>query len=141
MTFEFAMMILRDGEGSNKVVSFEVIGAKNDKEAQVVATNLSNSLLVKTALFGEDPNWGRIASTIGASGVECDEDSLKIYYDNLLIYDNKNRELDPKKEQIASKIMQNDSFKIVSDLGVGNGKFTAYGCDLSYGICENTCCI
>jgi glutamate N-acetyltransferase/amino-acid N-acetyltransferase len=132
MTFEFAMMILRDGEGSNKVVAFEVEGAKNQLEAQKVATNLSNSLLVKTALFGQDPNWGRIASTIGASGVECDEESLKIYYDDLLIYDKDNRELDSKREEEAFKIMQKDSFKIRCDLGIGDGKFTAYGCDLSY---------
>ncbi len=132
MTFEFAMMILKDGEGSNKVVAFEVTGAKSDEEAKKVATALSNSLLVKTALFGEDPNWGRIASTIGASGVECDEESLKIYYDNLIIYDKNHKELDSKREEEAYKIMKKDSFKVRCDLGIGEGKFTAYGCDLSY---------
>jgi glutamate N-acetyltransferase/amino-acid N-acetyltransferase len=132
MTFEFAMMILRDGEGANKVVSFEVKGAKDNQEAQTVATNLSNSLLVKTALFGEDPNWGRIASTVGASGVECSEESLKIYYDDLLIYDNEHRELDKEREDRAYKIMKQESFKVICDLGVGDGTFIAYGCDLSY---------
>jgi len=132
ITFELAMMILRDGEGANKVVAFEVSGALNDDEAKRVATALSNSLLVKTALFGEDPNWGRIASTIGASGVSCDEEKLVIYYDDLLIYDREHRELDSQREAKAYEIMKKDSFKIRCDLGMGEGKFIAYGCDLSY---------
>ena len=132
ITFELAMMILKDGEGANKVVAFEVVGAKSDEDAMRVATALSNSLLVKTALFGEDPNWGRIASTVGASGVECDEEKLSIYYDDLLIYDSEHRELDSQREERAYKIMKQDSFKIRCDLGLGDGKFTAYGCDLSY---------
>ncbi len=132
ITFELAMMILKDGEGANKVVAFEVTGAASDKEAQIAATALSNSLLVKTALFGEDPNWGRIASTIGASGVECDEERLVIHYDDLLIYDAQHRELDPEREEQAYRIMKQDSFRIRCDLGIAEGSFTAYGCDLSY---------
>lgn len=132
ITFELAMMMLKDGEGSNKVVAFEVVGAKNEEEARVAAVNLSNSLLVKTALFGEDPNWGRIASTIGASGIECSEESLQIYYDNLLIYSSEKAELDETTERKANRVMKQDSFKIRCELGVGNGEYTAYGCDLSY---------
>ena len=130
--FELAMMILRDGEGANKLIAFEVRGAKDTLEAKRVSRALSNSLLVKTALFGEDPNWGRIASTIGASRVECSEESLEIYYDNLLIYSDAQRELDRDREERAYKIMKQDSFKIICDLGVGSGEFTSYGCDLSY---------
>ncbi len=132
ITFELAMMILQDGEGANKLVAFEVKGAKSKKEAEIASKALSNSLLVKTALFGEDPNWGRIASTIGASGVECSEDSLTIYYDDLIIYSNKLRELDKEREDKAYKIMKNSSFKVICDLGLGDGEFTSYGCDLSY---------
>ncbi|HIO95504.1 MAG TPA: bifunctional glutamate N-acetyltransferase/amino-acid acetyltransferase ArgJ [Campylobacterales bacterium] len=132
MTFELAMMILKDGEGANKLVAFEVKGAKNSAEAQKASRALSNSLLVKTALFGEDPNWGRIASTIGASGVACDDSTLTIYYDNLLIYSNEQRELDKEREAKAYKIMKNDSFRVVCDLGMGEGSYTSYGCDLSY---------
>ncbi len=130
--FELAMMILKDGEGSNKVVAFEVVGAKSDEEAQRAAVNLSNSLLVKTALFGQDPNWGRIASTIGASGIECDEEKLSIYYDDLVIYSSEFPELDSEREEKAYKVMQQDSFRIKCDLGLGEGSYTAYGCDLSY---------
>lgn len=132
LTFELAMMMLRDGEGSNKVVAFEVVGAKNSEEAAKAAVNLSNSLLVKTALFGQDPNWGRIASTVGASGIECDEEKLEIYYDNLLIYSSEYPELDKEREDKAYKIMSQDSFKIKCDLGLGDGSYIAYGCDLSY---------
>ncbi|WP_457606870.1 bifunctional glutamate N-acetyltransferase/amino-acid acetyltransferase ArgJ [Nitratifractor sp.] len=132
ITFELAMLILKDGEGANKVVAFEVTGAASDEEAAVAAVALSNSLLVKTALFGEDPNWGRIASTIGASGVECEEEKLVIHYDDLLVYDAEHRELDPEREEKAYAVMKKDSFKIRCDLGMGEGSFTAYGCDLSY---------
>jgi glutamate N-acetyltransferase/amino-acid N-acetyltransferase len=132
ITKELSMMILRDGEGANKVVAFEVKNAKTKEDAKKASKALSNSLLVKTALFGEDPNWGRIASTIGASEVVCDEESLKIYYDDLLIYSSNSPILDEKKEKRAYEIMKRDSFKIVCDLGVGKESYTNYGCDLSY---------
>ena len=130
--FELAMMILKDGEGANKLVAFEVTGAKSDEDARKASMALSNSLLVKTALFGEDPNWGRIASTIGASGVECDDTTLSIHYDNLLIYSNEQRELDKEREEKAYIIMKNSSFKVSCNLGMGEGTYTSYGCDLSY---------
>ena len=132
LTFELAMMILKDGEGATKMVAFEVNGAKSNEEAQKASMALSNSLLVKTALFGEDPNWGRIASTIGASGIACDDTTLTIHYDNLLIYSNEQRELDKEREDKAYKIMKNSSFKVTCDLGLGEGSYTSYGCDLSY---------
>ena len=132
LMFELAMMILRDGEGANKVVAFTVEGVASEQDAKVAAVNLSNSLLVKTALFGQDPNWGRIASTIGASGIECDEEKLEIYYDNLLIYSKDYPELDSKREEQAYKIMKQDSFKIRCNLNLGDSSYTAYGCDLSY---------
>ncbi len=132
ITFELAMMILKDGEGANKLVAFEVKGAKTQEEAKKASMALSNSLLVKTALFGEDPNWGRIASTIGASGICCDEKKLTIHYDNLLIYSHEHRELDKEREEKAYKIMKNDAFKVTCDIGLGEESYTSYGCDLSY---------
>ncbi len=132
ITFELAMLILRDGEGANKLVTFEVKGAKSLQEAQTASRALSNSLLVKTALFGEDPNWGRIASTIGASGVACDDETLTIHYDDLLIYSSAFRELDKVRESKAYVIMKQDAFKVTCDLGLGDESYTSYGCDLSY---------
>ena len=130
--FELAMMILRDGEGANKLVAFEVKGAKSLEDAQKASMALSNSLLVKTALFGEDPNWGRIASTIGASGIDCDDETLSIHYDDLLIYSSEFRELDKIREDKAYVIMKQDSFKVTCDIGLGDASYTSYGCDLSY---------
>jgi len=130
--FELAMMILRDGEGANKLVAFEVKGAKSLEDAKTASMALSNSLLVKTALFGEDPNWGRIASTIGASGIVCDDETLTIHYDDLLIYSNAFRELDKVREEKAYAIMKQDTFKVTCDLGLGTASYISYGCDLSY---------
>ena len=132
LLFELAMMILKDGEGANKLVAFEVKGAKSEDEAKIASIALSNSLLVKTALFGEDPNWGRIASTIGASGIACSEEKLTIHYDDLLIYSNEFRELDKAREDKAYEIMKQAQFKVTCDIGLGNGGYTSYGCDLSY---------
>ena len=130
--FELAMMILRDGEGANKLVAFEVKGAKTLEDAQKASMALSNSLLVKTALFGEDPNWGRIASTIGASGIACDDETLTIHYDDLLIYSHAFRELDKVREDKAYAIMKQDTFKVTCDIGLGDASYISYGCDLSY---------
>ena len=132
LMFELAMMILRDGEGANKLVAFEVKGAKTEEDAQRASMALSNSLLVKTALFGEDPNWGRIASTIGASGIACSDETLTIHYDDLLIYSHEFRELDKAREEKAYTIMKQDAFKVTCDIGLGKASYTSYGCDLSY---------
>jgi len=130
--FELAMLILKDGEGANKLVAFEVNGAKSEEEAKRASMALSNSLLVKTALFGEDPNWGRIASTIGASGIACNDETLTIHYDDLLIYSSEFRELDKAREDKAYKIMKQERFKVTCDIGLGDASYTSYGCDLSY---------
>ena len=130
--FELAMLILKDGEGANKLVAFEVKGALSEEEAKKASIALSNSLLVKTALFGEDPNWGRIASTIGASGIACDDKKLTIHYDDLLIYSDEFRELDKEREDKAYAIMKQDAFKVTCDIGLGDAAYTSYGCDLSY---------
>jgi len=127
-----ALEMVRDGEGATKLVTYKVTGAKDDKEAEIAAKALSDSLLVKTALFGEDPNWGRIASTIGASGVEAYEDKLKISFDNLCVYDKGNIYFDAEMEKKCAVVMQHQKFTISCDLGIGNGSFKAYGCDLGH---------
>ena len=129
---DMATMIVSDGEGATKSCGFEVVGAVNDNEAEVIAKALSNSLLMKTALFGEDPNWGRIASTIGSSGANCSEDSLTITIGDVLVYDKGKVYFDADTEAKAAKVLQKKCFKIVCDIGLGDGSFTAYGCDLGY---------
>ncbi len=127
-----AREMVRDGEGATKLVTYKITGAKSDAEAQTVAKALSNSLLVKTALYGEDPNWGRIASTVGASGVEADESTLSISFNNLCVYERGTLYFDAAMEQKASEVMKLESFTIFCDLGLGEGKFTSFGCDLGY---------
>ena len=127
-----ATEMVRDGEGATKMVTYKVTGAVDDVEAEVVAKALSNSLLVKTALYGEDPNWGRIASTVGASGVEADEETLSISFNSLCVYDKGVLLFDDVMEIKASAVMKLDKFTIACDLGLGEGKFTSFGCDLGY---------
>ncbi|TLT08320.1 bifunctional glutamate N-acetyltransferase/amino-acid acetyltransferase ArgJ [Aliarcobacter thereius] len=129
---DMAMLMVADGEGAKKVAAFEVINAKDDKEAEIAAKALSNSLLVKTALFGEDPNFGRIASTIGASQVICDDEKLVISYNDVVVFNKGEICFDAEVEKQAGDVLKNDKYKIICDLGVGSGKFTAYGCDLGY---------
>jgi glutamate N-acetyltransferase/amino-acid N-acetyltransferase len=109
-----------------------VTGAKDNTEAEIAAKALSNSLLVKTALFGEDPNWGRIASTIGASGIECDEKTLSISFNDLCVYEKGTLHFDADMEAKAAQVMQSSEFTISCDIGIGEGEFTAYGCDLGH---------
>jgi glutamate N-acetyltransferase/amino-acid N-acetyltransferase len=127
-----AKEMVRDGEGATKLVTYEISGALNDEEAEIAAKTLSNSLLVKTALYGEDPNWGRIAASIGASGVTCKEDTLTIAYDDVVLYEKGVNLFDEQVEEKASKVMKQDSFSIYCNLGIGNGSFRAFGCDLGY---------
>ena len=129
---DMAMLMVSDGEGAKKAVAFEVNNAASVEEAETAAKALSNSLLVKTALFGEDPNFGRIASTIGASRVTSDETTLVISYNDVIVYNKGEFCFTPEIEEKAGKVLQNQSFKIICDLGVGKSSFTAWGCDLGY---------
>jgi glutamate N-acetyltransferase/amino-acid N-acetyltransferase len=129
---DMAMLMVADGEGAKKAVAFEVLHAASVEEAEIAAKALSNSLLVKTALFGEDPNFGRIASTIGASRVTCDENTLVISYNDVIVYNKGEIFFTPEIEAKAGKVLQSPGFKIICDLGVGEASFTAWGCDLGY---------
>jgi glutamate N-acetyltransferase/amino-acid N-acetyltransferase len=127
-----AKLMTQDGEGATKLVTYDITGAVNDAEAETAAKALSNSLLMKTALFGEDPNWGRVASTIGASGIVCDEQTLRIAFDKICVYDRGEILFDEVMEANASEVMKLKEFTISCDIGMGNGCFKAYGCDLGY---------
>lgn len=129
---KLATDIARDGEGANKLVAFEVCGAETESDAVRAAKALATSLLVKTAIFGEDPNWGRIASTIGSSGIACDERLLRISFGDVLVYDKGVILFDKQIEECAAGVMRLESFKITCDLGLGDGRFVAYGCDLGH---------
>lgn len=127
-----AKEMVRDGEGATKLVTYKVTGAVNNHEAEIAAKALSNSLLVKTALFGQDPNWGRIASTVGASGIMCDEAFLSIWFDDVCVYKKGELLFNETIEPLAAAVMQKSAFTIHCDIGLQNGEFTAYGCDLGH---------
>jgi len=127
-----AKALVRDGEGATKLVTYKIRGAKDNIEAEKVAKTLSNSLLIKTALYGEDPNWGRLAMSIGASGVACDETKLTISYDDVVLYEKGVNLFNDEIEVLAGNVMKQAEFDITCDLGMGEGSFDAYGCDLGY---------
>jgi len=127
-----ATSMVKDGEGATKLCAFRIKGAKTVADAEKAAKALSNSPLVKTALFGCDPNWGRIASTIGASGVECAYESLIIAFEDVVVFDKGEISFDKDTEAKAATVLSKDEFFIVCDLGIGEESFTAYGCDLGY---------
>ncbi|PRM88018.1 bifunctional ornithine acetyltransferase/N-acetylglutamate synthase [Aliarcobacter cryaerophilus] len=129
---EMAMLMVADGEGAKKVAAFEVKNAATKEDAIKAAKALSNSLLVKTALFGEDPNFGRIASTIGASRIACDDEKLVISYNDVVVFNKGEICFDSIIEQKAADVLKKDKYKIICDIGLGNESFTAYGCDLGY---------
>lgn len=129
---DMAMLMVADGEGAKKAVAFEVKNAASKEEAEIAAKALSNSLLVKTALFGEDPNFGRIASTIGASRITCDEEKLVISYNDVVVFSKGEILFDEVQEAKAAKVLAADKYKVICDIGVGESSFTAYGCDLGY---------
>ncbi len=129
---DMAMLMVADGEGAKKVAAFEVRNAATKEDAIKAAKALSNSLLVKTALFGEDPNFGRIASTIGASQIACDDEKLVISYNDVVVFNKGEICFDSIIEQKAADVLKKDQYKIICDIGLGDESFTAYGCDLGY---------
>lgn len=135
---ELAKMMVKDGEGATKYMEITVNGAARFEDAKDAARAIAGSTLVKTALFGADPNWGRIVAAVGYSGAEIDENIIDVTFES----DNNSVEIVRKGSIIASegteeleaaeKIMKNDEIKIIVDLNLGKYSATAYGCDLTY---------
>ncbi len=125
-----AKRVAFDGEGSSKFISINCKNAKKEDQAKNICFSIANSPLVKTALAGEDPNWGRIAMAIGKSKADVDVKKLSIYIGPFKVFfkGNINEEYD---EEIVSEYMQNESLDITVDIGLGNKYFTAYTMDLT----------
>lgn len=128
---ELAKLVVRDGEGATKFIEVEVTGAETDISARKIALAIANSPLVKTAMAGEDPNWGRVVMAVGKTAEPANRDKTSIWIgDNLAA---KNGFLNPEySEEKASKYMKNDELKIKADIGVGNGKANVYTSDLTH---------
>jgi glutamate N-acetyltransferase/amino-acid N-acetyltransferase len=128
---DLAHQVVRDGEGASKFVEIEVIGAQNERDAKTHAFAIANSPLVKTALAGSDPNWGRIVMAIGKSGALADRDRIKIWFGDILVATD-GFVAPSYTENDGATYMQQAELKIRVDIGLGAGHFTAWTCDLTH---------
>ena len=129
---DLAHQVVRDGEGATKFVAVKVSGAQDDGDAHKVALAIANSPLVKTAIAGEDANWGRVVMAVGKSGAVADRDRLSIRFGNITVAENGWRAPD-YSEDAASAYMKNAELEIGVDLGIGEGQSTVWTCDLTHG--------
>ena len=129
---ELAHLVVRDGEGATKFVEIAVTGAASDTDAKTHALAIANSPLVKTAIAGEDPNWGRIVMAIGKSGAAADRDLLTIRFGDILVAE-KGWVAESYTEEAGAAYMKDQELKINVDLGLDTGKATVWTCDLTHG--------
>ncbi len=135
---EMTKMMAMDGEGATKFMEVEVKGASTLEDARKATKSIVTSSLVKTALFGADPNWGRIIAAVGYSGASLDEETITVQlqdnHQTVSVVENGNILAFEGTSQLelAESIMECEEIKIIVDLGLGKYKATSYGCDLSY---------
>ena len=129
---DLAISVIKDGEGLTKFVTMEVLGAENDRAARRIAFTLANSPILKTAIAGEDPNWGRVVMAVGKSGEAADRDRLAIWFGPHLVAREGERAPD-YSEAVAATYMKNPEIVIRVDVGIGSGKATVWTCDLTHG--------
>lgn len=127
---DLALQIVRDGEGARKMVEIRVKGAASDAAAKIIALSIANSPLVKTAIAGEDANWGRIVMAVGKAGEMAHRDRLKIWFGNIRVAVDGERDPDYSEDE-ASAVMKNPEIAITVDVGVGGGASTVWTCDLT----------
>lgn len=132
---DLAQQVVRDGEGATKFVEIRVTGAATDADAKTHGLAIANSPLVKTAIAGEDPNWGRIVMAIGKSGAAADRDLLSISFGDILVAE-KGWVSPDYSEDAAAAYMKGQDLVIAVDLGLGAGKSTVWTCDLTHGYIE-----
>ncbi|MBC57034.1 MAG: bifunctional ornithine acetyltransferase/N-acetylglutamate synthase [Confluentimicrobium sp.] len=128
---DLAHQVVKDGEGATKFVEVTVTGAQTEADARKVAMAIANSPLVKTAIAGEDPNWGRVVMAVGKSGATADRDLLSIRFGDILVAENGWVSPDYTEEAGASYMKQQE-LVIGVDLGLGRGKSTVWTCDLTH---------
>ncbi len=128
---DLSHQVVRDGEGATKFIEIAVTGAATDKEAHTIGMAIANSPLVKTAIAGEDPNWGRVVMAVGKSGAQADRDLLSISFGPFLIAD-KGWVSPEYSEDDAAAYMKGEDIVISVDLGIGAGAATVWTCDLTH---------
>jgi glutamate N-acetyltransferase/amino-acid N-acetyltransferase len=135
LMLDLSQQVVRDGEGATKLVEIAVTGAVDDSVAHIHAMAIANSPLVKTAIAGEDPNWGRIVMAIGKSGAPADRDLISISFGDVNVASH--GWVNPNYvEAEAAALMKKQEIKIAVDLGMGTGTATVWTCDLTHGYIE-----
>jgi glutamate N-acetyltransferase/amino-acid N-acetyltransferase len=127
---DLAQQVVRDGEGATKFVEVTVTGAVSDSSADRIARSIANSPLVKTALAGEDANWGRVVMAVGKAGEPADRDRLSIWFGEHRVAFDGERDA-AYSEQEVSAYMQNSELLLRAELGLGSGRATVWTCDLT----------
>ncbi len=127
---DLATQVVRDGEGARKFVAVTVEGAVSKKSAKRIALSIANSPLVKTAIAGEDANWGRIVMAVGKAGEPADRDRLSIFFGPYRLAEAGGRD-GAYDEALVSAYMKNDRIDIRAEIGLGKGRATVYTCDLT----------
>lgn len=128
---ELAIKVVSDGEGATKLINIAVTGASSDADARLVARAVANSLLVKTAFFGQDPNWGRIMCAIGNSGVAVDQETISIQVAGMPFAVD-GREAPGFDEEKGHSVLEPHEIAIDINLGLGSGNFRVWTTDMSY---------
>lgn len=127
---DLALQVVRDGEGARKMVEITVTGAESDAAAKVIALSIANSPLVKTAIAGEDANWGRVVMAVGKSGEMADRDRLAIWFGDVRVAVDGER--DPAYSEAATTaVMRQEDIAVKVDIGLGSGRATVWTCDLT----------
>ncbi len=129
---DLALLVVRDGEGATKLVTVTVEGATSDASAFRIAQSIANSPLVKTAIAGEDANWGRVVMAVGKAGEPADRDRLSIAFGDFVVAEQGERAAG-YDEAAASAYMKNQELELRVGIGLGQGSATVYTCDLTHG--------
>ena len=129
---DLAKQIVRDGEGAQKLIKINVSGASSSTSARRIGLSIANSPLVKTAIAGEDANWGRVVMAVGKSGEKADRDKMGVWFGGIKIAENGGL-VDNYDERPVAKHMQDHEVIIDVDVGVGRGTATVWTCDLTHG--------
>ena len=128
VTYELSKLIARDGEGATKLVEIEVKGARSEVEAETAAFSVANSNLVKTAIYGNDANWGRIMAALGYSGISLAEEKIDIYFGKVNVV---RKGLSKGKDEEANKVLRGKDIRIIIDLHLGRSSARVLTCDLT----------
>jgi len=131
LTLNLSKQIVVDGEGATKFITINVMGGKSNAMARNVAFSVANSPLVKTAIAGEDPNWGRILMAIGKSGENIIQNKIQVKIGNYLVAE-QSRKAKNYSEDAVKEYMESKSIDLNINLGLGNASFVVYTCDLTH---------